>query len=52
MEEKLMELCELASNEQDPQKLRVLILQISVLLEAKEQRLRDKSLNAITTGLK
>ena len=47
-----MELCELASNEQDLQKLRVLLLQISELLEAKEQRLRDKSLSAITTELK
>ena len=48
MEKKLMELCELASNEQDPQKLRVLMLQIGVLLEAKEQRLKDKSLTSTT----
>jgi len=34
--EKLMELYELASNEQDQQKLKVLLVQISVLLEAKE----------------
>ena len=48
MEEKLAELCELASSEQDPQKLRVLLLQISVLLEAKDQRLKDKSLTSKT----
>jgi hypothetical protein len=48
MEEKLLELCELASNEQDPQKLRALLQQISVLLEAKEQRLKGKSLRSTT----
>jgi hypothetical protein len=42
MEEKLMELYELIANEHDPQELRALILRLSVLLEAKEQRLRDK----------
>ena len=40
--EKLIELCKMAANEHDLQKLRRLIQQISVLLEAKEQRPENK----------
>jgi hypothetical protein len=38
-----MELCEQAADEQDPQKLAVLILRINFLLEAKELRLIGKA---------
>ena len=43
MEEKktLIQLCELAANEKDLEKLRRLILDISILLEAKEQSLKE-----------
>jgi hypothetical protein len=44
--EKNMQLCELAAHEHDLQKLRGLILEISKLLEAKEQRRKDKTPNA------
>ena len=37
--EKWMELCARAADEQDPQKLAVLILEINFILEAKEMRL-------------
>jgi hypothetical protein len=37
--EKLMELCAHAADEQDPQKLAVLILEINFILEAKERGL-------------
>jgi hypothetical protein len=37
--EKWMELCIRAADEQDPQKLAVLILEINCMLEAKERRL-------------
>jgi len=37
--EKWMELCANAADEQDPQKLAVLILEINCMLEAKERRL-------------
>jgi hypothetical protein len=40
--EKIIQLCELAANERDLQKLRRLILEISILLEAKEQRLKNE----------
>ena len=36
---KFMELCGQAADEQDPQKLAVLILDINCILEAKERRL-------------
>jgi hypothetical protein len=45
-QERVMQLYELAANEHDLQKLRGLILEISILLEAKEQRLKDKTPNA------
>jgi len=35
-----LELCEKAANEQDPEKLMILVRQINDLLEAKERRLR------------
>jgi hypothetical protein len=41
MEKKLMELYESIANEHNPQELRELILWLRVILEAKEQRLRD-----------
>ena len=37
--EKWMELCAHAADEQDPQKLAVLILEVNCMLEAKERRL-------------
>jgi hypothetical protein len=39
--EKWMELCAQAANEQDPEKLMELIVQINQLLEAKEHRLKN-----------
>jgi hypothetical protein len=42
--EKWMELCAQAANEQDPEKLMALIGQIAALLEAKQQRLKEKAL--------
>jgi hypothetical protein len=41
--EKWVHLCEQAANEQDPEKLMLLIQQINTLLEQKEQRLKRKS---------
>ena len=41
--EKWMKLCEQAANEQDSEKLMALIVEINVLLEAKEQRLKGKA---------
>jgi hypothetical protein len=38
--ERWLELCEKASNEQDPEKLMLLIREINDLLEEKEKRLR------------
>jgi hypothetical protein len=40
--EKCMQLCELAANEQDSQKLMALIKQITALLETKQERLIDE----------
>jgi hypothetical protein len=40
-----MELCEKAANEQDPEKLMLLVKQINNLLEAKEKRLRGTPSN-------
>jgi hypothetical protein len=37
--EKWMELCELAANEQDPNKLMALVMEIDRLLKVKQQRL-------------
>jgi hypothetical protein len=39
--EQLIRLCQLAADEKDLQKLRRLIMDISILLEAKEQRLKN-----------
>ena len=41
--EKWMKLCEQAANERDSEKLMALIVEINVLLEAKEQRLKGKA---------
>ena len=38
--ERWMQLCEQAANEQDPEKLMVLIREIDILLQEKESRLR------------
>jgi len=43
--EKWMELCCRAADEQDPQKLAGLILEINYMLEAKELRLANKLVN-------
>ena len=40
--EEWMQLCEQAASEQDPEQLMTLVEQISVLLEAREQRLKGK----------
>ena len=40
--EKWFELCEQAANEQDPEKLMVLIEQINALLQKKDERLTGK----------
>ena len=40
--EKWMDLCELAADEQDPNKLLALITQINALLAAKQERLKGK----------
>ena len=40
--EKWMELCAQAANEQDSEKLMVLIKQITALLDAKEKRLTER----------
>ncbi len=40
--ERWMELCELATTEQDPRKMLELVKQINELLEAKENRLKRK----------
>lgn len=50
MEEKLMELYEMVTNEHDPQELRALILRLSVLLEAKEQERRGKPVDGTVTS--
>jgi len=42
---KWAELCEQAADEQDPQKLAVLILEINFMLEAKELRLKDAAVS-------
>jgi len=38
-----IELCELAANEQDPQKLMALVLEIDRMLEEKQKRLNKAS---------
>jgi hypothetical protein len=40
-----MELCEHAADEQDPEKLATLILEINYFLETKERRLIDATLS-------
>ena len=40
--ERWLELCELAANEQDGEKLLALVQEINRLLEEKEQRLKSK----------
>jgi hypothetical protein len=42
--EKWMELCELASTEQDPEKLLALVQEINRLLEGKQERLNKQKL--------
>jgi len=42
--EKWMELCELPSTEQDPEKLLALVREINRLLEAKQERLNKQKL--------
>ncbi len=39
--ERWLQLCEQAANEQDPEKLMILIAEINRLLESKERRLRQ-----------
>ena len=43
--EKWMELCRQAANEQDLEKLAVLVLEINFMLEAKELRLKDAAVS-------
>jgi hypothetical protein len=52
MEKKVLELFELVADEHEPQELRGLILRLTILLEAKEQKLRnqEKSLNRTSTS--
>jgi len=45
--EKWVELCEQAADEQDPEKLAALILEINFMLEAKELRLTGKLSSSI-----
>jgi hypothetical protein len=40
--ERFLELCGLAANEQDPQRLLELVREINNLLEAKEERLKQR----------
>jgi hypothetical protein len=44
--ERLFQLCELASKEEDPDKMVKMIEEINHLLEEKEQRLRRKNMDA------
>jgi hypothetical protein len=41
--ERWMELCELASTEQDPEKLQALVQEINRLLDAKQERLNKQN---------
>jgi hypothetical protein len=41
--ERWMELCELASTEQDPEKLQALVQEINRLLDAKQERLNEQN---------
>ncbi len=51
-DQKIRELCELTSKEQDPEKLLQLVAELNGILEAKEQRLRAqrKSFPAQSAG--
>lgn len=51
-EERWLELCELAGKEQDPQKLLALVQEISILLEEREQRLRQIRNSRSNSGVK
>jgi hypothetical protein len=42
--ERFLELCGLAANEQDPQRLLELVREINNFLEAKEERLKQRGL--------
>jgi alpha-D-ribose 1-methylphosphonate 5-triphosphate synthase subunit PhnH len=46
--EEWMQLCEQAASEQDPEQLMTLVEQISVLLEAREERLKGPSIRPPT----
>lgn len=48
-EERLQELCELTSKEQDPDKLIELAAELSRILEAKEQKLLEQRKHQQTT---
>jgi hypothetical protein len=50
MEKKVLELFELVADEHEPQELRGLILRRTILLEAKEQKLRDQEKSLSTTS--
>jgi len=46
-----MELFELIADEYEPRELRGVILRLTILLEAKEQKLRDQENNLSTTSM-
>jgi hypothetical protein len=48
--ERWIELCELATKEQDPVKLMDLVAEINRILESKEQRLKAADLKTKSTG--
>jgi hypothetical protein len=47
--ERFLELCGLAANEEDPQRLLELVREINNLLEAKEERLKQRRSTATPT---
>jgi hypothetical protein len=50
MEKKVLELFELIADEHEPQELRGLIMRLTILLQAKEQKLRDQEKRPNTTS--
>ncbi len=48
--ERFLELCGLAANEQDPHRLLELVREINNLLEAKEERLKQRASRENPTG--
>jgi endo-alpha-1,4-polygalactosaminidase (GH114 family) len=40
--ERLLQLCELAAREQDPQRLLIMVQEINTLLETKQERLKQR----------